>query len=106
MRQISDCQQRQAAGVGFPTRLTSKYATNVKAAFSYDGNELPSLEDIPQVKKVTRNGRTVEVEGIGSFVSLMAAKLVSHGIVPNDLRTRQPSLEDVFLKLTGHRIEV
>ena len=50
----------------------------------------------PQVKKVTRNGRTVEVEGIGSFVSLMAAKLVSHGIVPNDLRTRQPSLEDVF----------
>jgi ABC-2 type transport system ATP-binding protein len=89
-----------------PLGLTSKYATNVKAAFSYEGNELPSMEDIPQVKKVTRNGRTVEVEGIGSFVSLMAAKLVSHGIVPNDLRTRQPSLEDVFLTLTGHRIEV
>ena len=89
-----------------PFGLTSKYATNMKAAFSYEGDDLPSMEDIPQVKKVTRIGGTVEVEGIGSFVSLMAAKLVNHGIVPNDLRTRQPSLEDVFLTLTGHRIEV
>jgi ABC-2 type transport system ATP-binding protein len=88
-----------------PTGLTSKYSTNVSAAFSYNGNELPSLEDIPQVKKVTRKGALIEVEGIGSFVSLVAAKLVNHGIVPNDLRTRQASLEDVFLTLTGHRIE-
>jgi ABC-2 type transport system ATP-binding protein len=88
-----------------PVGLTSKYATNVKAAFSFEGNELPNLDDIPQVKKVTRHGKTIEVEGIGSFVSLVAAKLVNHGIVPNDLRTKQPNLEEVFLHLTGHRIE-
>jgi ABC-type multidrug transport system, ATPase component len=88
-----------------PVGLTSKYATNVKAAFTFEGNELPNLDDIPQVKKVTRHGKTIEVEGIGSFVSLVAAKLVNHGIVPNDLRTKQPNLEEVFLHLTGHRIE-
>jgi hypothetical protein len=27
---------------------------------------------------------------------------VEHGIVPADLRAQQPTLEDVFLKLTGH----
>jgi ABC-2 type transport system ATP-binding protein len=88
-----------------PFGLTSKYATNVTAAFSYSGNDLPELEEISQVKKVTRKGTTIEVEGIGSFVSLVAAKLVNHGIVPNDLRTRQPSLEQVFLTITGHGIE-
>jgi hypothetical protein len=27
---------------------------------------------------------------------------VQHGIIPADLRVEQPTLEDVFLKLTGH----
>ena len=28
--------------------------------------------------------------------------LVEHGIVPPDLRVERPTLEDVFLRLTGH----
>jgi len=34
-----------------PLGLTSKYATNMKAAFSYEGDDLPSMEDIPRLKK-------------------------------------------------------
>jgi len=32
----------------------------------------------------------------------VATALVEHGIVPSDLRVEQPTLEDVFLKLTGN----
>ena len=35
------------------------------------------------------------------MLALVAAKLVAHGIVPADLRAEQPSLEDVFLEITG-----
>jgi hypothetical protein len=35
-------------------------------------------------------------------LALAAAALVEHGIIPDDLRVEQPTLEDVFLKLTGH----
>jgi ABC-2 type transport system ATP-binding protein len=54
------------------------------------------------VRKVARNGPRVEVEGNGSLLALVAAALVEHDIVPADLRVEQPTLEDVFLKLTGH----
>ena len=88
-----------------PGALTAKFTTNIRAAFSYSGNDLPWLKDISQVKKVTRTEKAIEIEGMGAVVSLVAAALVNHGIVPDDLRIRQPSLEDVFLTLTGHRIE-
>ena len=32
----------------------------------------------------------------------VAAALVAHGIAPADLHLEAPSLEDVFLSLTGH----
>jgi ABC-2 type transport system ATP-binding protein len=88
-----------------PKKLTSNFYTNVRAEFSYNGNDLSWLREISQVKKVTQRGMTVEVEGTGAFVFLVAAALVNHGIVPDDLHIRRPSLEDVFLTLTGHRIE-
>jgi ABC-2 type transport system ATP-binding protein len=91
--------------LGSPRGLTAKFATSVRVAFSYSGNDLSWLREISQVKKVTHVGTTVEVEGMGTVVPLVAAALVNHGIVPDDLRTRQPSLEDVFLTITGHRIE-
>jgi hypothetical protein len=36
-------------------------------------------------------------------LALVAAKLVSHGLVPADLRVEQATLEDVFLRLTDDR---
>jgi ABC-2 type transport system ATP-binding protein len=89
-----------------PGGLTAKYATSVKAAFSCEADDVSWLRDISQVKNVTRRGRNVEVEGTGTVVPIMAAALIGHGIVPEDFRIKQPNLEDVFLTITGHRIEV
>jgi hypothetical protein len=36
---------------------------------------------------------------------LVAAALVEHGIVPEDLRSQRMSLEDVFLQITGRSAE-
>ena len=89
-----------------PRRLISKFCTNIRVKFTYSGDDLSWLREIPQVKKVKHRGTAVEVEGTGAVVSLVAAALVNRGIVPDDLSIRQPSLEEVFLTITGHRIEV
>jgi ABC-2 type transport system ATP-binding protein len=47
------------------------------------------------------SGPRVEVEGTGAVLALVAARLSEYGIVPADLRLEQPTLEDVFLKITG-----
>ena len=77
----------------------------VKTIFSCSENDLSWLMEISLVKRVTQVGTTVEVEGTGSFAPLVASALVNHGIVPDDFRIKQPSLEDVFLTITGHQIE-
>jgi ABC-2 type transport system ATP-binding protein len=74
----------------------------VRVIFSTEKTDVPWLEKIPGVLRVTRKGPRVEVEGSGPVLALVAAALVGHGIVPPDLRIEQPTLEDVFLKLTGH----
>jgi ABC-2 type transport system ATP-binding protein len=54
---------------------------------------------------VSRHGPRVEVEGTGPVLARVAAALVERGILPTDLRQEQPSLEDVFLSITGHTIQ-
>ena len=38
--------------------------------------------------------------GDGPVLAHVGAALIAHGLEPDDLRTEQPSLEDVFLHLT------
>jgi ABC-2 type transport system ATP-binding protein len=84
-----------------PQGLITKYASEVRVVFTTEQSDLTWLNEIPEVRKVTRTGPRVEVEGSGAVLALVAAALVQHGITPSDLRVEQPSLEDVFLKLTG-----
>jgi ABC-2 type transport system ATP-binding protein len=86
-----------------PQGLITTYATQVKVIFSTDHADLSWLEKVQYVQRVTKKGPRVEVEGSGAVLALVAASLVEHGITPSDLRMEQPSLEDVFLKLTGRR---
>ena len=86
-----------------PQGLITKYATRVKVIFTTDRADLPWLEKVQHVHRVSKNGPRVEVEGSGPVLALVAASLVEHGITPSDLRMEQPSLEDVFLKLTGRQ---
>jgi ABC-2 type transport system ATP-binding protein len=52
------------------------------------------------VHAVRRHGDRVEAEGTGPLLPLVAAELVSRGFVPADLRVKQATLEEVFLRLT------
>ena len=84
-----------------PQGLITKHASEVRVIFTTEHTDLPWLAEIPNVKKVTRRGPRLEVEGNGPVLVQVAAALVEHGITPSDLRVEQPTLEDVFLKLTG-----
>ena len=74
----------------------------MRVIFTTEKTDLPWLEKVPGVVRITKKGFRVEVEGSGPLLALVAAALVAHGIVPADLRIEQPTLEDVFLKVTGH----
>jgi ABC-2 type transport system ATP-binding protein len=85
-----------------PQGLIASHATAVRVIFSTDKTDLAWLKKVSGVKKVSHRGTRVEVKGTGPLLALVAAALVAHGIVPPDLRVEQPTLEDVFLKVTGH----
>ncbi|OGO39896.1 MAG: multidrug ABC transporter ATP-binding protein [Chloroflexi bacterium RBG_16_57_8] len=88
-----------------PHGLIAQHAGQVCVIFTTSNPEIGWLGQVPHVQKVTRKGPRVEVEGTGPVLARVAASLVEHGIEPSDLRVEQPSLEDVFLKLTGHGVE-
>jgi ABC-2 type transport system ATP-binding protein len=54
---------------------------------------------------VTREGTRFTIQGRGDgFITEVIQCLAEHQILVSDFRTEQPTLEDVFLKLTGHSI--
>jgi ABC-2 type transport system ATP-binding protein len=85
-----------------PHGLINQHSSEIRVIFSTDKTDLSWLEKVAGVKKFTIAGSRVEVEGSGPVLALVASALIEHGIVPSDLRAEQASLEDVFLKLTGH----
>jgi len=84
-----------------PQGLITTYADKIKVIFSTGVEDLSWLEVLPQVTGIARHGQRVEVEGNGPVLAAVAAELAGHGILPADLRTEQPTLEDVFLTITG-----
>ena len=91
--------------VDTPRGLVVRYDPLEQVVFSCDLPELEWLERVPGAESVTRRGRRVVVEGTGPLLAHVAAALVERGLAPEDLRVIEPSLEDVFLKLTGHLVE-
>jgi len=102
---------------GPPQRLVADHARYVTVVFSSDAEDLAWLAEVtdvedvgflaavPHVDRIVRHGARVEVRGCGAVLAHVAAALVAHGITPPDLRVEQPTLEDVFLALTGHAME-
>jgi ABC-2 type transport system ATP-binding protein len=63
------------------------------------------LAAIPGVTNIEVNGDRVSVDGYGErFISSVVTSLEDHRADFFDLRTEQPTLEDVFLRLTGRRM--
>ena len=88
-----------------PQGLVATHTGGIRVVFSTDHADLSWLENVPHVRRVTRMGHRVEVEGSGPVLALAAAALVEHGIIPSDLRVEQPTLEDVFLRITGTGVQ-
>jgi len=63
------------------------------------------LATVPHVRDVERRGGTVTVTGDGPVLAHVAGALLARGLEPPDLRVERPTLEDTFLKLTGHGLE-
>ena len=84
-----------------PQNLINRFAKGIRVIFSTDHQDIDWLAEVPHVRAVGRHGPRVEVDGTGPVLALVASALVAHGITPADLRVEQPTLEDVFLAVTG-----
>ena len=90
-----------------PAPLVNPAAGQV--ALSAVGTDAPGAEDrfrrIPQVESVTREHLTFTIRGQGTeLVNDVIRCLAEHDMRVIDFRTERPTLEDVFLKVTGHSI--
>ncbi len=88
-----------------PAALTAHHGGPVRITFSAANGYRPDhLLAIPGVESATAAGGTVTVTGRSTAAVRVAAALAEHGVTPDDYRTHYPSLEDVFLSMTGHRL--
>jgi len=98
-----------------PEHLVATAAARRRVSFRVDGTHdsgghathaLGSLGSLPTVRSVRRIDGRIIVEGRGdALVGDVIGALAGSGIRALDLRTEQSSLEDVFLALTGERLE-
>ena len=84
-----------------PQQLIDSLGLPVIVRFSTTEDDLGWIEQMDVVDGVDRHREAVEVQGTGPVLALVAAELVSRGIVPLDLRVERPTVEDAFLALTG-----
>lgn len=93
----------RVVAAGTPAGIASAHGGGTRLRFDAADGALSWVEHVPHVRRVSRHGAHVEVTGDGPVLPLVAAALVEHGIVPDDLRVEQPTLEDAYLRLTGAR---
>jgi ABC-2 type transport system ATP-binding protein len=91
----------RVAAVDSPQGLISRYGGGVRVVFSTPAHQDADwLRRVPHVSGVARHGPRVEVSGDGPLLAHLGAALIAHGMEPADLRLEQPTLEDVFLRIT------
>jgi len=62
-----------------------------------------SLRDVSEVTAGS-NGLAISTNDAAALISTVAVAFNQHGISANSLTIRTPSLDDVFLRATGHRL--
>jgi len=89
-----------------PENLIRSLGAESRVVFSVDGKFIPEpIQALPGVTRVERSGERVIVYGQGeSLVGEVVNTLTTHQIPFRDLRTEQPTLDDVFLTLTGREM--
>jgi len=86
-----------------PEGLIRSLGKEKRLLFKADGQDpRPVLADLPGVSQVERSGERTIVHGGGDhFAGNVINALEEAGINFNDFRTQQPTLDDVFLAMTG-----
>ncbi len=88
-----------------PARLVHRHCRERRVVFSLDATGCNGFEQIPGLDRLHTDGTTTTLDGSGEdFITEVIGFLGSRKLRVRDFRTVIPTLEDVFLKLTGRRI--
>jgi ABC-2 type transport system ATP-binding protein len=91
-----------------PEHLMNSLSSASQIVFTVEGQpDLEPLRALPQVCQVQQEADCVIVSGRGNsdlLLSSVVQALPTSGIRYHDVHTRRPTLEDVFLQLTGHPV--
>ncbi len=92
--------------IGPPAELVDRHCPERSVVLTtQDANAAAGLERVPHLMSLEREGSRFTLHGTGEeFVSDVIACLSEQRIRVTEFRTVLPTLEDVFLKLTGHSI--
>jgi ABC-2 type transport system ATP-binding protein len=92
--------------IGAPMALVDRHCPERSVVLvTEDVNAATGLSRVPRLTSLDQQGSRFTLHGTGEeFVSDVIACLSEQRIRVTDFRTVLPSLEDVFLKLTGHSI--
>ncbi|HSD84669.1 MAG TPA: ABC transporter ATP-binding protein [Anaerolineae bacterium] len=94
----------RVVAIDTPQNLIRRVQAEARVRFSADGLKPESLQAVSGVSRVVRDGNDMVVYGTGPLMAHVAAALAERGVTPPDLRAEQPTLEDVFLALTGRQL--
>lgn len=91
---------------GTPASLVDKHCPERSVVFtSDDGGLAERLKHVPAVETTSHQGNAYTLQGSGDqFITDVIHFIAKEGIRVSGFRTEIPTLEDVFLKLTGHGI--
>jgi ABC-2 type transport system ATP-binding protein len=92
--------------IGTPAELVQRHCPERTVILvSDDSSAEERFRAIAQVRAVDRDGAQLTIRGLGGdLVTQVIQCVAEHRIRVIDFRTEAPTLEDVFLKLTGHVI--
>jgi ABC-2 type transport system ATP-binding protein len=92
--------------IGTPAELVRRHCPERTVVVVTDDSTAPErFRGLPQVESVSNHGLQLTIRGRGDdLVTQVIHCLAEHHLRAIDFRTDVPTLEDVFLKLTGHRI--
>jgi ABC-2 type transport system ATP-binding protein len=88
-----------------PENLIRALNVDTRVVFTTNGNfKADTLKDVRSVSRVERVGERVVAYGTEGVVTGVVTTLEEQGVSFRDLHTEEPSLEDVFLQLTGREM--
>jgi ABC-2 type transport system ATP-binding protein len=92
--------------IGTPAELVRRHCPERTVIVATDDpSAAERFRTIPRVESVTNHGTNLTIRGKGEdLVTRVIQCLAEHRVRVSDFRTEYPTLEDVFLRLTGHKI--